>query len=274
MWRTIRDESTTVTAIRRGIGRLGSAVDGSRVLGVLPTHGQLSSVLDGGSAARRTAVVRNSTVGTYATALERRFAAAATTARVTTVTTPLRSYLAGSFVYEWFTAEPDPDVLVIDLRETASVGPLLDAVDRVVGTLRPGVSSAALVDGGYRIGSALRERPVRVASLALFGVVLGSVFALAASGDPGPRSITALVLLAGIAAVGMRSTATWADVRESRLMRMLAAAFEPPAPPERAVGGNRAKRDDGNADTETDDDSLARSIDENDTQRDRGRGES
>lgn len=34
-----------------------------------------------------------------------------------------------SFGYRWLTAEPEPDVIVIDLRETVTVGPLLGVID-------------------------------------------------------------------------------------------------------------------------------------------------
>lgn len=33
-----------------------------------------------------------------------------------------------SFVYSWLTAEPEPEVIVIDLRETVTIGPLLRLV--------------------------------------------------------------------------------------------------------------------------------------------------
>jgi len=37
-----------------------------------------------------------------------------------------------SRLYRWFTTEPDPNVIVIDLRETYTVGPLLSVLDIVV----------------------------------------------------------------------------------------------------------------------------------------------
>lgn len=43
-----------------------------------------------------------------------------------------------SFLYQWLTTEPDPDVVVIDLRETYTVGPVIALLDRV----QPTVESA------------------------------------------------------------------------------------------------------------------------------------
>lgn len=42
-----------------------------------------------------------------------------------------------SFLYTWLTAEPEPEVIVIDLRETWTVGPIIALVDRVVAWLAP-----------------------------------------------------------------------------------------------------------------------------------------
>lgn len=38
-----------------------------------------------------------------------------------------------SWLYRWLTAEPEPDVIVIDLRETWTVGPVITVLDAVLG---------------------------------------------------------------------------------------------------------------------------------------------
>ena len=45
--------------------------------------------------------------------------------------------LRNSFLYRWLTTEPDPDVIVIDLTETWTVGPIIQAIDRVAGLAAP-----------------------------------------------------------------------------------------------------------------------------------------
>jgi hypothetical protein len=35
-------------------------------------------------------------------------------------------------IHRWLTAEPDPDVIVVDLRETVTVGPVILVLDRIV----------------------------------------------------------------------------------------------------------------------------------------------
>jgi len=64
----------------------------------------------------------------------------------------------GSFLYRWLTAEPEPDVVVIDLRETLSVGPFITVLDRVLRWIVPywaqsipGRVLGALVEWGERL---------------------------------------------------------------------------------------------------------------------------
>ena len=45
--------------------------------------------------------------------------------------------LHSSRLYAWLTAEPDPEVIVIDLRETYTVRPVVAAIDRVAGRIGP-----------------------------------------------------------------------------------------------------------------------------------------
>jgi hypothetical protein len=48
---------------------------------------------------------------------------------------PFARWVRASYLYRWLTAEPDPEVIVIDLRETYAVGPFLTLLDRLVGPL-------------------------------------------------------------------------------------------------------------------------------------------
>lgn len=59
----------------------------------------------------------------------------------------LRSATSHSFLYRWLTDEPDPDVTVIDLRETYSVGPVLALIDRLVTSSAP---AASAIDRAWR----------------------------------------------------------------------------------------------------------------------------
>jgi len=56
---------------------------------------------------------------------------AAAHARTTQALRTLKRWGRHSFLYRWLTKEPDPDVIVIDLRETYTVGPLIAVLDRI-----------------------------------------------------------------------------------------------------------------------------------------------
>lgn len=49
-----------------------------------------------------------------------------------TLATRASAFIRGSYCYRWLTKEPEPDVIVIDLRETHTVGPILAILERVI----------------------------------------------------------------------------------------------------------------------------------------------
>ena len=65
------------------------------------------------------------------TTLGRRFDDATRTSRLAATLRTLEHWLRASYCYRWLTAEPDPDVIVIDLRETYAVGPFIALLDRI-----------------------------------------------------------------------------------------------------------------------------------------------
>ena len=239
----LRDGSVVATATERMARRLRTAAATARVGRLLPSligsrgEGVDEAEADGEPRPRPTGAIRRltarSAVARTLHLTRVRIGAATANARLTDAGEAIGRFVRGSFCYRWLTAEPDPDVIVIDLRETATVGPLLRAVRRGVETLAPGVTSARLTRAGRTAASRLRERPVRAAGCALFCAAVGGIGALAVGGDPGRLSVAALVALGIVAAVGMRSTASWDEVRESRVLRTLAAVLEPPEPPGR-----------------------------------------
>ncbi|CAP12965.1 uncharacterized protein OE_1134F [Halobacterium salinarum R1] len=54
-----------------------------------------------------------------------------------TVVATTTAFVRESYLYQWLTAEPDPEVVVIDLRETYTVGPFIAILDRSIETLVP-----------------------------------------------------------------------------------------------------------------------------------------
>lgn len=141
----------------------------------------------------------------------------------------LAGWFRGSRIVRWFLAEPDPEVIVIDLRETYTVGPLLGVLDRVVatGSRLDEQTGATAVLG--RATDRVAAEPLRVAGFVLLAVALGGLAAAVATGStPG-----GWLLLFGVALLATRERRSAAELAETRVGRALRAAFEPPDPPER-----------------------------------------
>ncbi|EMA09643.1 hypothetical protein [Haloarcula marismortui] len=54
---------------------------------------------------------------------------------ITTVRTlgaRMSGFVQESYCYRWLTKEPDPEVIVIDLRETYTIGPFIALLDRII----------------------------------------------------------------------------------------------------------------------------------------------
>ncbi len=87
-------------------------------------------------------------------ALSRAVAHARTTWGLRTV----RRWGRHSFLYRWLTEEPDPDVIVVDLRETHTVGPIIGILDRLAVPLGRSYRASGLrrlADEAAEVASAL-----------------------------------------------------------------------------------------------------------------------
>ena len=143
-------------------------------------------------------------------------------------------YVRASFLYRWLTAEPDPDVIVIDLRDTWTVGPFLAVLDRLVSGLARGFDgSRAGAVAGVAV-AAIRSRPLRVVGVGTTAVggavVLGT---LLTTGATTGLTVGAVAMLAGV--VLTRDERDWETLRETRAVDLLRRALEPPEPPDRAA---------------------------------------
>jgi len=139
-----------------------------------------------------------------------------------------------SALYQWLTAEPDPDVIVIDLRETWTVGPFLNILDWLITRLIEAAADSRAVGVAQRGISMTRAAPLRVVGLLI--TVFG--FAVASSGLLASVSATLLAVGLGLAAggvVAMQDERDWETLQEIRVVTLLIAALEPPEPSETTV---------------------------------------
>ncbi|WP_178917899.1 hypothetical protein [Natronomonas gomsonensis] len=139
----------------------------------------------------------------------------------------LSRWASGSRIVQWFLAEPEPEVIVIDLRETYTIGPILRAIEWALGHGSRFAERSGLAAAVRKTAQWVRSRPIHVAGIVLFGVaVAGVVAAVRSSGDLG-----GWLVLSGIALLALLERRSWGEIRDTRVGRALAAAFAPPDPP-------------------------------------------
>ena len=151
--------------------------------------------------------------------------------------TRVESWVRQSALYQWLTAEPDSEVIVIDLRETLTVGPFLGMLDWLVTGLGDAAADSHVVGTAQRSITVTRAAPLRAVGFvaAVFGL------AVASSGLLGGASMMRLgvgvsLVVGGL--IAMQDERDWATLRETRPVTLMIAALEPPEPPEMTADGD------------------------------------
>lgn len=137
-----------------------------------------------------------------------------------------------SWLYRWLTSDPDPDVVVIDLRETIVLGPVLAVLDALVTAGADRWQGARVRSLFERATASLADRPIRIASALALGALLTELIARLAVGTPSAGAIGVRLLATSLALAGTRVTISREQVSDSRTADALVALFEPPPPPD------------------------------------------
>ncbi|OYR48488.1 hypothetical protein DJ73_19280 [Halorubrum sp. Ea1] len=162
---------------------------------------------------------------------------------VRAATTCVGLWVRHSALYQWLTAEPDPEVIVIDLRETWTVGPFVRLLDWAVDQLFDAAGGSRAVGIAQRGVTATCAAPLRVGGLMM--ATLG--LAVAGGGLVGGVSMTQLAVGVGLAiggVVAMQDDRDWDTLRETRPVALTIAALEPPDPPDTAAGDDATAQSD------------------------------
>ena len=252
--------------------RFRTSLEGSRAVTILSQATRSSQVLAGArktvDQARtidvtRTAAdgvgswIRSSRIGRAATDLTRRVGRYYDRSQVRSATDTGTDWTEVSRGYQWLTAEPEPDVIVIDLRDSLSVGPAIAFLDATLESLLPATGYSLLVQTVNRGIDSFWAAPVRVVSFVV--LVATALFTAVASllADGSVFTVIAGLGVAVIAALGTQVTMSWDELVETRTVQLLIAAFEPPPSPEQAsrctTGPDETSTaDQGTSETESD----------------------
>lgn len=145
-----------------------------------------------------------------------------------------------SALYRWLTAEPDPDVIVIDLRETWTVGPVIAVLDWLIARFEDAADGSRVVALAAAGAERTLAAPVRVGGLAVLAVAVPVGLAGIVSGGRTTLFLAAALLAVGT--LGLFEDRSWAELRGTRPVELLVAALEPPEPPD---SQQRQPTDDG-----------------------------
>ncbi len=244
--RRLIEDSVTFAVLEEMVDRLQGLLYGSRI--ARRFNRQLSTLTKAWTASRTstesargrsilTRYTRQSRVASVIKSITGAIHSLLATATPSAVVTRLSHWFAQatrhSFLYRWLTAEPEPEVIVIDLRETYSVGPVIAVLDRTIATVTPGVSSATVTQAARALITTFRHRPISYASLCLLALIAASLALTAVTGRLTRTTAMMHFVLAILAALGTRSNASASDIAETQTYQTLIAIFEPPEPPER-----------------------------------------
>ncbi|MFC6864183.1 hypothetical protein ACFQGE_12045 [Halomicroarcula sp. GCM10025817] len=143
----------------------------------------------------------------------------------------LGHFVRESYLFRWLTAEPEPDVIVIDLRETVTVGPFLAVLERLVPVVGRAWESSRIQTLVGTTAQDFRTQPIRFVSLALVvALAVRTLLALVtATVTPLELSLRVAVLL--LAVVGTQVRYSWAELTETRAYALAVALLAPPEIP-------------------------------------------
>lgn len=164
-------------------------------------------------------------------AAARVMASAAGTSKLAGLGSTLARWSRSAWLYRWLTAEPEADVVVIDLRDSLALRPLFVVIDSLA-SVSPWLANASAWRLLRTAGSDLAAEPVRTASLAALAAV-GTETALSlVGGGLSSAGVGVRLLLLGVALAGTRVRYSPAELRETRVYGLLAQLVVPPEPVE------------------------------------------
>lgn len=135
-------------------------------------------------------------------------------------------------VYRWLTAEPEPEVIVIDLRETRTIGPFLVRLESVIGQNTQALRTSRLAGVGTRISTRFRRRPVRLLSIVVTLIALLTLSVLTLTETTSPVAVLGLLATLLVGLRGTQSSMSLEELQQQRWVRFFRRVFSPPPPPE------------------------------------------
>ena len=165
-------------------------------------------------------------------AIQTEIARASTQSAVSRGTRRIAAWTKSSLLFRWLTKEPDPAVIVIDLTETRTVGPIIRLLDAGIGVLDRARSTSAVDGIASTVGMELRRRPVQTVSIAALALVATIAVLELLAGDGGRTIWLLLATITVLSLLGLRVDDSWSELTDRWIVRFAIAVLEPPEPPD------------------------------------------
>lgn len=175
---------------------------------------------------------QSATTYAYYQAVSHTFGTAISTAYVLRLGAVLVRWTKAAYLYRWLTKEPEPDVIVIDLRDTLSVGPVIALLDYIISRLIPASHRSRLIQTVHHLLSTFKSTPIRYTSILLLIALSTNVVLSFVTGSPSQLGVIIQLILIGVFLAGTQVRLSWPEVIETRPVQLLIAALEPPEPPD------------------------------------------
>lgn len=164
-----------------------------------------------------------------------------------------------SFTYRWLTAEPQTEVVVVDLRETIVFGSLLAALEGPLETFLSKRTGSRLFEAGGRSIEYVEDAPVRALSIVVLAGLVTNLSVTIAAGSSTATGTSVTLGLVLLALLGLRVDSSLEDLRATRGARFLVALLEPPDPGDRGPQSTRESVDVDRSTPSPDEDGAGRS---------------
>lgn len=136
-----------------------------------------------------------------------------------------------SFLYRWLSTEPAPEIIVIDLRETFTLGPFIVLLDRSMTNLTPYVRNSRLTNTITAGVSMVQRAPIRIVSVALIFLTLLRWLSSALADELGTLELGIGVIVLLVSIVGLTIDHSLDELSETRMMKTIMSLLEPPEAP-------------------------------------------
>lgn len=145
-----------------------------------------------------------------------------------TVVVAVSAALRSSYVLRWLTAEPETDVIVIDLNDSIVLRPFLRTIDEAADTFHAHWRGSVVYGVSDRIAEFVADTPVRALSLVILSMMIPSSVMAFAVGSLSTVELYPRLMITLLALLGTRSGTSLDDLRETRTAKFIRAIVEPP----------------------------------------------